>query len=231
MAFFRKYNGKSSSRQKTDAASAREHRISPKLSANLEKIKAIFVDTPDLVVRHLLIKKTQEQAVLIYISGITDSMTIHNHVLRPLLFENGTDESEAELPVSLSQIKKAAAWPEIEDALLNGDCVLFVANRTEACIFSTSNYPKRAIEDTKIESSLTGEHVGFTENGTDNVGLIRKHIRNRELKIKEMTIGDRGKLKVSLLYLADVANPDVLKELEKRIRNVKVDSIINAGVL
>lgn len=46
-----------------------------------------------------------------------------------------------------------------------------------------------------------------------------------------MTVGKRGKSKLSILYLADVVNPDVLKELEERIQKVDVDSIINAGVL
>ena len=38
--------------------------------------------------------------------------------------------------------------------------------------------------------------MGFTETGGDNVALIRKEIHNRELKIKEMTVGERGKVEV-----------------------------------
>ncbi|MEB8811919.1 spore germination protein, partial [Bacillus cereus] len=55
------------------------------------------------------------------------------------------------------------------------------------------------------------------------------YIPNRELVLKEVFIGSRGKTKVSILYLRDVASEDVLKELETRIQNIVVDSIINTG--
>ncbi|GAA3333064.1 hypothetical protein GCM10020331_095660 [Ectobacillus funiculus] len=39
------------------------------------------------------------------------------------------------------------------------------------------------------------------------------------------------KCKVSILYLEDVAHPEVLQELEDRIRQLDVDTILNAGEL
>lgn len=198
---------------------------------NIAEIQSIFCDAPDFIVRYLVIKQTQSQAALVYLSGITDSKTIFNHVLSPLLFEDGKNNRENDLKVSLGHIKETNTWSQIESAILNGECVLFVDKRTEAFIYDTPDFPKRSIEDTQIESSLTGAHVGFTETGGDNVALIRKHIHNRELKIKEMTVGERGKTKLSIMYLADVVNPEVLKELEERIKTVHVDSILNAGVL
>ncbi|KKB39010.1 Spore germination protein GerKA [Bacillus thermotolerans] len=198
---------------------------------NVEEARSLFYDTPDLVVRHLVIQQTKSQAALIYLSGITDSKTIFNHVLSPLIFEDGRDHDEADIRVSLGHIKEASTWPQIESAILNGESVLFVDGRTEAFIYDTSSFPKRSIEESPVESSLKGAHVGFTETGSENVALIRKQIHNRELKIKEMTVGKRGKAKVSILYLSDVANQEVLKELEERIQKVDVDSVLGAGEL
>lgn len=203
--------------------------ISSVLMDNITEIQSIFTDTPDLVVRHFVIKQIQSQAALVYLSGITDSKTIYNHVLNPLLFEDGSAINGAD--VSIGHVKKTNQWLQIESAILNGECVLFVDTLTEAFIYETPDFPKRSIEDTPIESSLLGAHVGFTETGSDNIALIRKQIQNRELKIKEMTVGRRGKLKLSIMYLADVVNLEVLKVLEERIQKVDVDSIINAGLL
>lgn len=230
MLFFRRYNKKPSSSEQLNPTLP-QGLISSELTNNIAAIKAIFSDTPDLTVRNLVIKQIQSQAALIYLSGITDSKTVFIHVLNPLLFEDCKDHSEADLKVSLGQIKETNTWSQIESAILNGECVLFVDKRSEAFIYDTANFPKRSLEESPIESSLSGAHIGFTETGSDNVALIRKEIRNRELKIKEITVGVRGKSKLSILYLADVASPEVLKELEKRIQNVKVDSILNAGAL
>ncbi|MBX9975144.1 spore germination protein [Cytobacillus firmus] len=230
MIFVRKYKKQRSSSQQHNH-NIHQKLISSELMANIAEIQSIFCETPDLVVRNFVIKQSNRQAALVYLSGITDSQTIYNHVLKPLLFENAKDNSETDLRVSLGHIKETNAWQQIESAILSGECVLFVDKRTEAFIYFTSSFPKRSIEESPVESSLYGAHVGFTETGGDNVALIRKQIHNRELKIKEMTVGERGKSKLAILYLADVVNHEVLKEIEERIQKVDVDSIINAGVL
>jgi spore germination protein len=98
-------------------------------------------------------------------------------------------------------------------------------------ILDSKGWPQRTITDPQLESSLKGAHQGFLETGSQNIALIRRYLPHRELKIKEMTIGKRGKAKLWILYLADVAHPEVLKELETRIANVDIDSIINTGEL
>ena len=230
MLFYRKYNEKRSSSRQPQHRLDQEP-ISANLTDNLAVIRSIFDDTPDLLIRQFVIKQTQSQAALIYISGISDSKMIHSHVLRPLLFEAEAGNSDADAKVSLGLVNETNAWSTIENAILNGESVLFVDQQAEAFIFDTPAFPKRALEDTPIESSLTGAHIGFTETASDNVALIRKLIRNRELKIRELTVGERGKSKISILYLADVVNPDVLKELERRILKLNVDDIINTGIL
>jgi spore germination protein len=230
MLFFRRYGKKPSVSHELNQIP--DHgTINSDLNNNIAKIKSMFSDTPDLIVRYLVIKQTHSQAALIYLNGITDTKAVNNHVLHPLIFEDGLDYRQADIRISLGHIEETKMWSKIESAILNGQCVLFVDKQSEAYIYDTPNFPKRSIEDTPIESSLTGAHIGFSETGSDNVALIRKQIHNRELKIKEMTVGSRGKTKVSILYLADVVNPDVLKELEERIKQVNVDSILNAGVL
>ena len=48
--------------------------------------------------------------------------------------------------------------------------------------------------------------------------------------MKEFTVGERATSKV-LLYLADVADEDVVKEMASRIESVKVDAILTTGEL
>lgn len=204
--------------------------ITSALTDNLAAIKARFSDTPDLVIRELVIKQTGQHAAVVYLSSISDYQLIYNHVLHPLLFEEGNFQ-EGSVFVSLGQIQTANQWTQIETAILNGECVLLLDQEREVYIFNTTNFPKKSLEDTPIESTLTGAHIGFTENRNDNVALIRNQIHNKELKIKEMTIGKRGKLKLSIIYLEDVASPDILHELEHRISHLQVDSVINSGSL
>ena len=228
MVFFRKYNASQGS-ESSDVI--QRGRISTKLEENIAGIQTIFCDTPDLVIRELVIRQTSTKASLVYLSGITDSKVVFDHILTPLLFQGEKEKKVENIKVSLGHIKEAAKWQQVESAILKGECVLFVDNHQEAYIYDTPAFPKRSLEDSPIETYLSGAHVGFTETGGDNIALIRQQIPNRELKIKEMTVGERGKTKLSILYLADVADQEILKEIVDRIQRVDVDSIINAGVL
>ncbi|MED2217045.1 spore germination protein, partial [Bacillus thuringiensis] len=76
-----------------------------------------------------------------------------------------------------------------------------------------------------------GSHDGFIENVSKNIGLIRRYIPSNELKVKKLTIGARATTSVYLLYLGDVANPDIIKEMENRINKVKTDTVLSIGEL
>lgn len=205
--------------------------ISSVLLENIAEIQDIFSETPDLVVKNFVIKQTKCPAALVYLSGLSDTKSINNHVLSPLLFEASKEENDFEVQVSIGHVTEKNTWQEIESAILQGNSVLFIEKQYKAFIFDTQGWPQRGIEDTSIESSLRGEHLGFTETGSNNIAMIRRHIPNRELKMKEMTVGARGNLKLTIMYLADVANPEVLEELEDRINKLDVDSILNAASL
>lgn len=233
MVFFRKYSNKKSKQslfqiQNNDLA---KELISPLLLENIAEIQKIFSETPDLIVKNFVIKQTKCQASLVYLSGLTDTKTIHNHVLSPLLFEANKEDKDFKIHVSIGGVKENNSWQDIESAILQGNSVLFIDKQNKASIFDTQGWPQRGIEDSTNESSLRGEHVSFSETGSTNIALIRRHIPNRELKMKEMTVGARGNMKLTIMYLADVANPEVLKELVDRINKLDVDSILNAASL
>ncbi|WHZ04103.1 spore germination protein [Neobacillus sp. YX16] len=233
MLFFQKYHNK---KKQPSSFQIQDNEppiklISPVLLENIAEIQNIFSETPDLVVKNFVIKQTNSPAALVYLSGLTDTKTINNHILSPLLFEADKEEKDFEVRVSVGDVKEKNMWQEIENAILQGNSVLFIDKENKASIFDTQGWPQRGIEDTTIESSLRGEHLGFTETGSTNIALIRRHIQNRELKMKEITVGARGNLKLTIMYLADVAKPEVLKELLDRLNKIDVDSILNSASL
>ncbi len=113
--------------------------------------------------------------------------------------------------VSIGNIKKVQQWTDIEQSLLHGKSILFINGQLSALELDTQAAPKRSIEEPTTESSIKSSHEGFNEVASDSLALIRRYIPNRELKVKEFTVGERATSKVFLLYLADVANENVVK--------------------
>ncbi|MDF2650992.1 MAG: spore germination protein [Paenibacillus sp.] len=200
------------------------------LSSNLMNLQQLFPLTPDLIVRRLTISGMGIEAALVYLESLTDKTTINNNILRPLMDETANIKGEIPL-TNVGNLSSGTNWKEVEEAVLSGNSVLFLDGRAEAYIQDSKGWPQRALTDPQLETSLKGAHQGFLETGSQNIALIRRYLPNRELKIKEISIGERGKTKVWILYLADVAHPEVLQELETRISNIVIDSIINTGEL
>ncbi|WP_010503824.1 spore germination protein [Paenibacillus elgii] len=205
--------------------------ISMELPINVAHLQAMFTQTPDLNVRQFTIKHSGEQAVLVYLDGLVDKNSINNDVLRPLQFESERSDAVGGLTVTVGQVLTLSAWSQIESAILQGSSVLLIAGRAEAYAMDTKGWPQRAIEDPQLEASLKGAHQGFVETGSQNIAMLRRYIPNRELKVEEIWVGERGQTKISLLYLADVTHPEVLQQLTERIRQLDVDVIINTGEL
>lgn len=87
------------------------------------------------------------------------------------------------------------------------------------------------IEEPYLEPTIKGTHDGFVENASKNLGLLRRYIPSPELKLRQLKIGERGKVTITMAYLEDVANPKVIEELERRIQALSLDVIINIGEL
>ncbi|WNR45008.1 spore germination protein [Paenibacillus roseipurpureus] len=201
------------------------------LSMNITQLQSLFSDTPDLVIRSFTYKQTGAPAALAYLDGLVDKNSINNNVLHPLLFHEFDLADHDKLPIAIGDLHRLLKWSDISFALLNGYSVLFVEGYDYAFSLETQGWPQRAISDSQIEASLKGAHQGFIETGSQNIALIRRYISSQQLKIKELYVGERTRSKVSILYLEDVALPEIRLELERRITGLRVDCILNTGEL
>jgi spore germination protein len=202
--------------------------ISPSISTNLQQVAMLFSGIPELTTRELSLK-TGQQAALVYLDGLVDKTMINTDILRPLIYGEYHEKDSLESALTMGQINRVQKWSEIEQALLVGKSILFMDGHDSALELETQCWPQRTIEEPQVESAVKSSHLGFIETASQNIAMIRRYIPSRELKVKELTVGERGSVKVSLLYLADVVNQAYIQELESRITQLDTDTILNAG--
>ncbi len=207
----------------------REKKVGANLEASVEIVRRLFTDTPDLFVRRLTIKQTGEKAALVFLQDMTDRASLNRDILGPLQLEAGS--ADGEWVTNVAVVRRESVWSVLQEAIFEGDTVLLVDGRSDAFVLDTKGWPQRAIEDPQQEPSLKGAHQGFVETASQNIAMIRRYIPHGQLKMRKFKVGERGNTNVCLLYLQDVANPDIVDKLDKRIREVEVDIIINTGEL
>src|SRR5699024_10210512 len=89
----------------------------------------------------------------------------------------------------------------------------------------------RAIEQPDTEKTVRGSHVGFNEDLNTNIYLLRSRIKNKELKVKYITLGFETNRNVVIVYMNHLANKDLVGEVEKRIKAISVDTIFAPGYI
>lgn len=200
--------------------------ISGNISEEKQALDTIFYQIPDLITREI-----DQRLLLAYIDGLTDEKMLSNQVIQPLLDKISPGEmcSEIHTILTVSNISLASTWEEVEDELLHGSSILFVEGEKKAYVMKLPGWKERDIQEPENEATLLGSHQGFTENSQTSIALIRRYLPDKELKIVEQSVGIRGKTKTSILYLRDVAKPEIVDELQNRVKKIQIDAMINTG--
>ena len=114
---------------------------------------------------------------------------------------------------------------EIYNYLFNGFCILIYKNNIIA--FETKENLDRSISEPSSEPTIKGPKDSFNENYNTNIGLIRKRIKDKNLYIKELTIGSITKTKVSIIYLDNLVDKQLLNDVINKVKNIKTDKILD----
>ncbi len=118
------------------------------------------------------------------------------------------------------------AVDKMQDAvryILSGPMVLFIDGSNVAVLIDTRIYPMRSISQPEVERVVRGPRDGFIEVMLMNVALIRRRLRDPRLRVELFQIGTRAQTDVSLMYLEDVTNKDLVRDIREKIKSFPLD--------
>lgn len=128
-------------------------------------------------------------------------------------------------------MKSVSTMREAVDAVLGGDTAIFVDGQKKAIILSTKKYPTRSIETPEKESGLKGPRDSFNENFRSDTALIRRRIKDTNLKLEQGTIGVRTKTVYGMMYMEDLVEQSLLDSIKDKLKSFEIDGIFDSGML
>jgi len=196
--------------------------IDGNIEENEELIRKIF-STSDIRKKSLIINK--KQAFLFYLTGLVDEQKVDS-------FVNHISASSDELEVFMSNnAVRSNKIVDIEKSILAGKSILFLENEPSAYIFSTENLMQRPFSPPTIDNSLKGTKISFVETYQTNIALLRQYITTSSFRTDQTEIGTENKRTVSIAYIDGVVDKELLSEIQKKISEIKEDSILNVNQL
>ena len=109
--------------------------------------------------------------------------------------------------------------------LLSGVTCLFIDGYQACLAIDCRTYPARSVDEPDKDKSLRGSRDGFVETIVFNTALMRRRIRDRHLVMKMLEVGASSRTDVALCYMEDRVDQELLKNLNYRIRDIKVDDL------
>jgi len=209
--------------------------ISPQLKLNVTLMEDAFNDCADIKKKPMKLGANQEtDAYLIYIEVAVDTGTsVLGQTLR-FLNEKDRQGILSALNNNALAIPDATFFATIEEAIagvLTGETILFVDGFEKALKIPDSGYPSMGISETDSEKVVRGSNEGLCESVKQNAALIRRRIRSPKVKARQIKIGVRSNTNVYVMFIEDLAKPELVQEIEKRLQDFEVDGVLDTGIL
>ncbi len=89
----------------------------------------------------------------------------------------------------------------------------------------------RGINTIDSELSINGPKDSFCENFNTNLGLIRRRIKSCDLVSKTMEIGRSTQTRISILYMENITDKNLVNKVSKILSLIDIDGIVDSSYL
>ncbi len=213
-------------------------RISKRLEHNITAFQKLYGDSDDIKMRRIFLGENGKQAAFLAYLEVTLESEAWNDSELGRLFAAVNSVPETEIPRLLeekgeefSDQKPIAYVEDAAQAMLTGCVVVFINGYDHALKIQDKGYPGMDVSDSDSEKSIRGSKEAFTDSVKVNAALIRKRIRSTRVRVKSRTDGVRSHTLIYLMYMEDLARPEVLAEIERRLAAYEIDGILDSGII
>ena len=198
----------------------------------LNYIREIFKDNVDVKYRE--IKNMYLTLTLVFIDNLCDSKFISEYIVEPLeKIENDNCNMEG----IRNKILKANIVEYVKDNqdaimhILSGDVVILSNKYSEILYCEAKGFVKRSVTIPITQSVIKGPREGFTESFVDNISLLRRKIKNPDLKFESMVIGKKSNTTVVLGYIKDVSPGKLISDTREKLLSMEEEFILDTNYI
>ncbi|SFL80852.1 spore germination protein [Pelosinus propionicus] len=127
--------------------------------------------------------------------------------------------------VTHSQVKLMGNMNDAVTSLLSGELLFLVDGEEEIIIIDARSYPARMPSESTIEKVTRGSRDSFVETLVFNTALIRRRLRDPQLRFEIVKIGTRSQGDIAVAYIKDVTDPKLVDIVKERLNNINIDGI------
>lgn len=201
--------------------------LSSSLEENVALLNDIFDSCYDIVFHDVLMDG--KPGYLIYLSEMVDDKKLA--MLKQQLDTRNKSAASIQQLLSSREGDAVTNLKSVAKNILSGQSLLLIDQTEQAYLFPTAHQIDRHVSEAETERTVRGPKEGFIEDIQTNLRLIRRKLKTPSLKVEHMTIGSQTNTQVSIIYLKEIADDDVVKEVHNRLSRIEIDGVLDSSYL
>lgn len=172
-----------------------------------------------------------------FISQMVDRQALSEFTIKPLTQHCAQSNqplgaaSAVDRVLYADECKIANNLQDVVFNVLDGQTVILFSNDAQYVVINRKKVEQRNVSDPETMYSARGPRDAFVESLDTNLSLLRYRLKDGNICIEKKQVGARTKSTVAVVYLGDVANLEVVKEILKQIDAINTDGIYETGEL
>jgi stage V sporulation protein AF len=207
-----------------------QEKIEKDIDHNINYLKDLLGvgENYDIVFREY--KVGRKRAASFSINGMTNDVLLTNVfqdmlTLKPEELSVNTLQKLFYTRATHSQVKLTDNMNDAVTSLLSGELLFLVDGEEELIIFDARAYPARMPSESTIEKVTRGSRDSFVETLPFNTALIRRRLRDPQLRFEIVKIGTRSQGDIAISYIKDVTDSKLVDIVKERLNKINIDGI------
>lgn len=215
-------------------------KLTKSLEENIKILKEKFNNDSTVIFRRFQNRFMPEiRCCIVFIEGMIDFRHINMQIIEPIMEQDlrnlslsaGLLEEVKSKVLPVTDVEESADLEKILQSVCYGNTVFLLEGYDTALLIESKGWEVRAVTEPESGKVIRGPREGFTEHVITNISLIRRRIKNNNLKFKFMQLGKQTNTTVCITYIEGIAMENVLAELERRLSKIDIDGILDSGYI
>jgi spore germination protein KA len=210
------------------------------LNNNISLFNDIFKNDETLIIREFENKGLKAaKCCIIYLDGMVNTEVVNENIIQPVLCSDLSEDIESDnlleelknKVIISNNVTLETEIKKIVSSVIYGDTLFLLEGYEKALVISSKGWQSRPITEPDSSRVVRGPREGFTESIMVNLSLVRRKIKDPDLKFKFKEIGERTHTKTCICYIEGLALEGILSELTQRLNKIEIDGIIDSGYI
>jgi spore germination protein KA len=214
-----------------------KNKLSPCLDENEKFIRDSFGNSIDLSIRRIRTGESgQHELLVVHFEGLVDDWLVSNSIIQKATGLSNDIESAEEAfkalrdnLLTVSRLEVVAGADEFIIRIAAGNCGILINGITSGLICTVSGGKQRTVEEPISEPVIRGPREGFTESLHLNTSLLRRRIKDPNLRFEKHDVGKISKTEVVIAFISGTVNDKTVQEVRQRITRINIDFVQESG--